>query len=112
MTTTKKLWIAIGILVILSPLGLVIPALFGAGGAWGEGGIEEINKLIGYIPGGMEKLGHFWKSPMPNYTVPGQKQGLAHGMLGYLLTALIGVAVTAGLAYALAKVLGRKNREK
>ena len=46
MTTTKKLWIGIVILTLLSPLGLIIPALFGAGGAWGEWGLEEIKKLI------------------------------------------------------------------
>jgi hypothetical protein len=108
--TVKKLWIGIGILALLSPLGLIIPALFGAGGAWGEWGLEEVNKLIGYIPEGMHKLAHIWKSPMPDYTVPGQKPGLAHESLGYILTAIIGVAVTAGLAYALAKLLGRKNK--
>ncbi len=109
MTTTKKLWIGILILAILAPLGLIIPALFGAGGAWGEWGIDEIKKLIGYVPAGMEKLGRVWKSPLPDYSVPGQKPGLFHKSLGYIATALIGVAITGGLAYALARLLGRKK---
>jgi hypothetical protein len=112
MTTTKKLWIGIGILALLTPLGLIIPVLFGAGGAWGEWGAEEFNRLIGYVPEGMQKLAHLWKSPLKDYTVPGQEQGLAHRGLGYVLTAFIGVAITAGLAYLLANLLGRKNREK
>jgi len=111
MTTIKKLWIGIGILVLLSPLGLIIPALFGAGGAWGEWGLEEVKSLVGYIPEGMQKLAALWKSPMHDYTVPGQKPGLVHGSLGYILTAVIGMAITAGLAYVIAKLLGRKNKD-
>lgn len=110
MTTVKKLWIGIGILALLSPLGLIIPALFGASGAWGEWGLDKIKKLIGYIPEGMQKLAELWKSPMHAYTMPGQKPGLAHESLVYILTALIGIAITAGLAYVIAKLLGRKNK--
>jgi cobalt/nickel transport protein len=110
MATIKKLWIGIGILALLSPLGLIIPSLFGAGSAWGEWGLVEINKLIGFIPGGMQKLAKLWKSPLQEYTVPGQKPGLAYEGLGYVITAVIGIAVTAGLAYLIARLLGRKNK--
>jgi len=109
MTTTRKLWIWIIVLAVLAPLGLIIPALFGAGGAWGEWGVAEIKKLIGYVPAGMDKLGRLWKAPMPDYTVPGQKPGLVRESLGYIAAALIGIAVTGGLAYALARLLGRKK---
>ncbi len=110
--TVKKLWIGIAILALLSPLGLIVPALFGAGGGWGEWGVEEFRKLVGYIPEGMQRLAHIWKSPMKDYTVPSQTHGMGQKSLGYVLTALIGVALAAGLAYALAKLLGRKDREK
>ncbi len=112
MTTPKKLWIGIGILALLSPLGLILPSLFGAGGAWGEWGAEEFHKLIGYVPEGMHKLARLWKSPLKDYAVPGQTQGLARRGLGYVLTAFIGVAITAGAAYLIAKALGRKSRGK
>ncbi len=112
MTGTKKLWIAVGILVLLSPLGLIIPALFGAGGAWGEWSLEEIEKLAGYAPEGMEKLSQIWKSPLKNYAVPGQREGLLNGSLGYIAAAVVGIAVTAGIAYLLAKILGRRERKK
>ena len=110
--TIRELWIALGILVILTPLGLIVPAWFGAGGAWGEWGAEEIKKLIGYVPAGMEKLSHLWKSPMHDYTVPGQKPGLVRESLGYIAAAIIGVGITGGLAYALAKLLERKNKSE
>lgn len=112
MTNTKKFWIAIGVLALLSPLGVIIPALFGAGGAWGEWGLDAIEKVLGYVPEGMKRLAHTWKSPMPDYSVPGQGQGLAHKSVGYILTAIIGIALTAGLAYLLAKVLSRKDRKQ
>jgi hypothetical protein len=108
MTTTKKLWIAVGILALLSPLGLIIPALFGAGGAWGEWGPEEVGKMLGFVPEGMQKLGHRWNAPLPDYAVPGQR-GFFHEGFGYLLAAVLGVLITAGLAYALAKLLARKH---
>ena len=111
MTTAKKLWIAIGILVLLSPLGLLVPKWFGAGGAWGEWGVEEIRKMIGSVPQGMAKVSRLWKSPLQNYAIPGGNGGHAHGSLEYILAAVIGVAFTAGVAYFLAKLLGRRNRE-
>jgi H+/Cl- antiporter ClcA len=112
MTTIKKLWMAIGILVLLSPLGFIIPALFGAGGAWGEWSLREIKKLTGYVPQGMQKHSQLWKSPLQNYAVPGQRDGLLHGSLGYIVAAVIGIAVTAGIAYLLAKILSWRQRDK
>ncbi len=110
--TAQKLWIGIAILALLSPMGLIVPSLFGAGGAWGEWGAQEFKKLIGYIPEGMQRLAHIWKSPLRDYAVPGQGQGLAHRSLGYVLTALVGIALVAGVTYGVAKLLGRKDRGK
>ncbi len=106
----KRLWIAVLVLALLSPLGLLIPALFGAGGAWGEWGLEEIRKMLGFVPEGMRKLGHLWSSPMKDYAVPGQSGGIAGKGLGYLASALVGAAIAAALAFLLARVLGKRNR--
>ena len=112
MTTTKKLWIGIFILVLLTPLGLVLPALFGAKGAWGEWGADQFEKIMGYVPEGMRRLAGSWKAPMPDYAVPGQGQGLAHGGFGYILSGVAGVAAVAGLTYLLTKLLVRKDGPK
>jgi hypothetical protein len=109
MKTTRKLWIALAVLALLSPLGLILPAYFNAGGAWGEWSAEELRKLIGFVPAGMERLSRLWQAPLPDYAVPGQHPGIIHRGLGYVLTALIGLAVTAGFAYILARVFGRKK---
>lgn len=109
MTTAKKLWLGIGILVLLTPLGLIIPALFGAGGTWGEWGPDEIERIVGFVPEGMKRLAERWRSPLPAYAVPGQVRSPFGEGLGYIITAVIGVAATAGAGYLLARYFSRKN---
>lgn len=110
MTTIKKLWIGIGILAVLSPLGVLLPRWLGAGGAWGEWSAEEIERISGFIPAGMKRLAELWNAPLSDYAVPGQGKGLLGESLGYVLTGLIGIALTAGAMYVLAKLLARRNK--
>ena len=60
MSNVKKLWIGIGILVLLSPLGVILPALFQAEGGWGEWGLDQIGKIAGFAPEGMKRLAEIW----------------------------------------------------
>jgi len=107
--TLRRLWIGIGLLALLSPLGLIIPRWFGAGGAWGEWGLDEVEQLAGYAPAGMKRLAEHWTAPLPEYALPGQGQGLLRASLGYVLTGVIGIAVAAGAMYILTKLLTRRN---
>ncbi|MGC1454282.1 MAG: PDGLE domain-containing protein [Nitrospirota bacterium] len=109
MSKIRKLWIGIGILIFLSPLGVIIPRQFGAGGAWGEWGPEAIEKVAGFVPAGMKQLAEKWKAPLRDYGLPGQSKGLAGESAGYVVAAIIGVAFTAGMMYLLARILGRKK---
>ncbi len=109
MKTTKKLWIVIGILLLLSPLGVIIPVLFKSHGAWGEWGRDTIEKMVGFMPEGMKRLGGIWKAPMRDYEIPGQSSGLTSDSIGYVLTGVVGVAIIAGIMYLFAKLIGRKN---
>jgi len=104
------MWIGIGILALLSPLGLLIPKWLGAGGAWGEWGTDEIRTITGYIPAGMKRLADRWKAPLPDYALPGRSSGLLGESLGYVLAGIIGIAFTAGAMYILTKLLTRKGR--
>ena len=70
MRTTRKLWIGLGALIVLSPLGLILPARFGAGTAWGEWSAEELRKLVGYVPKGMSAG---WNAPLPDYVARGRE---------------------------------------
>ncbi len=110
MTTIRKLWIGIGLLALLAPLGLIIPKyFFGAGGAWGEWGLDEIEEMVGFVPEGMKRLAETWKAPMANYAVPGQGTGFVTGGLGYILAGIIGIAATVGVVYLITKLLVRRS---
>jgi len=108
-STTKKLWIGIGILALLSPLGLIIPAFFGAGGAWGEWGSDAIEKIVGFIPEGMKRFAGPGKAPLPGYAVPGQGKGIVGESFGYMFSAFIGIALVAVIMFLIAKILVRKK---
>lgn len=109
MTITKKLWIGIGVLALLSPLGLIIPQWFRSEGAWGEWGPDTIEKMVGFMPQGMKRLAQQWKAPMAGYTVPGQGKGIAGESFGYIITGIIGIALAAGLMLLIAKLIVRKK---
>jgi hypothetical protein len=109
MKMTKKLWLGIGLLVLLSPLGIIIPKWFGAGGAWGEWGLGEIEKAAGFVPEGMKRIATRWKAPLPDYALPAAGKGLAVESFGYILSAVIGIALVAGVMYIIAKLLGRNK---
>jgi cobalt/nickel transport protein len=109
MTTIKKLWVGIGVLALLSPLGLILPSFFKGDGAWGEWSLEKIERMTGFAPQGMKRLSGSWKAPLPDYTVPGQRSGMVGEGLGYLVTAIIGIALAAGITYLLTRLLVRRN---
>jgi len=111
LSTIERLWIAIGLLALLSPLGLLIPKWLGAGGAWGEWGTDEIRTITGYIPAGMKRLAGRWKAPMPDYALSGRSNGLLGDTLGYVLAGVIGIAFAAGAMYILTKLLTRKDKD-
>jgi cobalt/nickel transport system permease protein len=72
------------------------------GTAWGEWGADEIKDVVnggaslGFVPAGMEK-GFGFEAIMPDYAINGVPE-----IVGYILSALIGVA----LMIILFKLLG------
>ena len=110
MKRHTKLWIGLGILILLSPLGLILPAKFGAGSAWGEWSTEELHKLVGYVPAGLAKGSDRWKAPMPDYATKGEQEAsLPKQSSDYILSAVLGVAVVAGVAVLLGKALAKRE---
>lgn len=110
MKITTKLWIGIAVLTVLSPLGLILPAHFKAGSAWGEWGAEEIGKLAGYIPQGLEKLSSLWQAPMKNYTFSVWKEkGLPQLSLAYIISAIVGIAIVAVAVLFIGRLLAKKD---
>ena len=111
MKTTTKLWLALVALVLLSPLGLILPAEFAAGSAWGEWSAGEIEQLVGYLPSGMSRLADLWQAPMPDYAFRGQESAPLHALsISYLVSGLLGVAVVVGVVMLVGKALAHRER--
>lgn len=111
MKTTSKLWLGIAVLIILSPLGLMLPEYFKATGAWGEWGTDTIKQLTGYIPQGLEKLSALWSAPIPDYTFKGwEEKGLGQLSFTYIISAIAGIAATVFIVLLIAKLLVKKGR--
>ncbi len=110
MKPVTKLWIGIAILIILSPLGLILPGYFKTGGAWGEWGADEIQKLSGYVPFGISRLSGLWNAPLRGYAFKGwQQKGAGYLSLAYILSALIGTIIIVSAALLIGKILAKKD---
>jgi len=108
MKTTAKLWIGIGILALLSPLGLILPERFKAGDAWGEWGVNTFKEIFGYVPAGLRKLSNLWSAPFSDYAFNSQQdKGLCQLSLGYIASAVIGILVTVCAVMLLGRFLSK-----
>jgi cobalt/nickel transport system permease protein len=90
----RKFWWALGVLIVLSPLGLLA-----SGTAWGEWGAEELQKMLGFIPSGMQRLAGAWShAPFSDYSLPGFESFWSSAII-YILCATIGVGMISLLTY-------------
>lgn len=110
MKIITKLWIGMAVLIILSPLGLIFPEHFKAGSAWGEWGVDEMQKLVGYIPQGLKKLSSFWNAPIPDYAFKGwEEKGLPQLSFAYIISAALGIIITVIAVLLIGRILARKG---
>ena len=110
MKIVTKLWIGLAALIVLSPLGLFLPDRFQAGSAWGEWGADEMTKLVGYVPKGLETLSTLWNAPLPDYAFRGREEkGLSSLSFAYIISAVVGIAVIVAATSLLGKTLANKE---
>jgi cobalt/nickel transport system permease protein len=94
------LWGALGALALATPVGLLA-----SGTAWGEWGITELKDMgLEFIPRGIEKFAGWWPAPLPDYGFP--RMG---AVIGYILSAIIGIALVGIILWIAGKWIGRKN---
>ncbi|HTY12650.1 MAG TPA: PDGLE domain-containing protein [Candidatus Omnitrophota bacterium] len=112
MKIINKLWIGLAVLIVLSPLGLIIPDHFKAGSAWGEWGADEMQKLVGYVPQGLLKISSLWNAPMPDYAFKGwEEKGLPHLGFAYIISALLGIIVISAVVMLIGRLLAKKENQ-
>lgn len=94
------LWGALALVAFATPLGLLA-----SGTAWGEWGSGELKDLgLSFIPSGLKTFEGWWPAPMPDYGW--SRMGAT---VGYILSAFVGIALVAFLAWVLGQKLIRKT---
>lgn len=97
----KRLWIILGILVVATPVGLLAE-----GAAWGEWTARELEDSVGFVPKGMAWLEGLWKAPLPGYEVGG-----LHSAQGYVISAIVGVALVVLLTWFLGRIVSKGEED-
>ncbi len=97
----RWLWVGLAALAVATPLGLLAP-----GTAWGEWGSGEFAALgLGSVPSGLARLENLWGAPLAGYEIP-----ILGASAGYVLSAVLGIALVAGLVWLLTALLERRHR--
>jgi hypothetical protein len=90
----KKILIILLLLCLLTPLGILLPAFFNAGDAWGEWSAQTLKDLIGYVPQGLAKYSGIWNAPLTDYTMNTGDLSVRHQSGYYIVSGIIGATVT------------------
>jgi len=102
--TVRNLWIGLGILILLTPLGLIA-----AGTAWGEWGTEELMEILGFVPDGLKRLVNIWHSLLPDYSIPGA-EGPIMSALGYIFSAIVGTVLIILPAFFISRLISDRRK--
>jgi hypothetical protein len=102
--TFKTLIIALVVLVVLVPIGLIA-----SGTAFGEWGPDELQQDVGYVPTGLAQLTGLWHAPLDGYDLPGDHETIPTQTPGYYVSAIVGVICVGLIAYGIGKVIIKRN---
>lgn len=107
---TRRLWLGLAGLMILTPLGLLA-----AGTAWGEWGVKDFKDPAARaaiaaashnvappveVPRGLERLASVWTAPIPDYA----PTFLKSAPFGYILSAMVGCGLIIAAFFVIAAV--------
>jgi hypothetical protein len=91
-------------------LGLIIPAHFKSGSAWGEWDGQDLQRLVGYVPQGFKELSLWWNAPIPGYAFKGwEDKGLPHLSFAYIISAIVGILTVVLAALLIGRFLTKKG---
>lgn len=94
----KPLWIALIILITLTPLGLLAQEI-----GWGEWPPEDLKKIIGYVPEGMQGIKNLWTSVLSGYNLPGFNSPVKSAA-GYIISAALGSGLIVFIIYLTGRI--------
>lgn len=95
--------IAIGLMIVLTPLGLLA-----SGEAFGESAPEGLQQSFGFIPQGLAQWNSFWQDALfPGYDFADS----SIPWLGYVVSAIVGVLVIGATVYGVTWLISRRGAE-
>ena len=100
----RKLLIVLAATIVAVPIGLLA-----VGTAYGEWGAEELEGLVGFIPGGLESMSSTWAAPIPDYALPSLGGSFLNSSLVYWLSAIIGVILAGGLLLLIGRAITSRS---
>lgn len=106
----KRLWTGLLIMVVLSPLGILLPDWLSSGDAWGEWSADILEKLLGFVPEGLKKYADFWNAPVPDYNFGGEQAPMAVQVVSYIASGVLGILMVLLLIYVIRKVLLKNEK--
>ncbi len=93
----RGLWLGLIVLVVATPFGLLAP-----GTAWGEWSSGQLTAMgLKSVPAGLQQLSTLWGAPLSGYDLP----ALGNTNLGYVLSATLGIAIIALVAWLFTMLL-------
>jgi cobalt/nickel transport protein len=109
MKTYKKYLIFLAVLIVLCPLGLIVPNLFKAGDAWGEWSVESVKEQTGKEPAGMAKTATIYDAPVPDYNLGKEEDSMVKLSASYIISGLIGTGIILILTFASVKLMSHRK---
>ena len=105
----KKILVILLLLCLITPIGILLPAYFNTGDAWGEWAAQTVKELVGYVPRGLAKYSGIWKAPLPDYNVKSADRSIVHKSGYYIVSGIIGATVTYVVMLLISKLIIRNG---
>ena len=106
----EKILVILLLLCLLTPIGILLPAFFNTGDAWGEWSAQIVKELVGYVPKGLAKYSDVWKAPLPDYSVKREDSSFVHRSGYYLVSGIIGATITYIVMLLISRLIIRNGK--
>jgi predicted PurR-regulated permease PerM len=106
----KRILVILLFLCLITPIGILLPAYFNTGDAWGEWSAQTVMELVGYVPKGLAKYSDVWKAPISDYNLNGKDKSMVHKSGYYIVSGVTGATVSFIVMLLISKLIVRNGK--